>query len=80
MAECFLRQQSPLPRKAAFYCILAGFNFNKANQRHHGLRCYLKAHALHRRLGWGLAEDHLNLAIARQCLNVGLTAVRVFGG
>eukprot|EP00730_Choanoeca_flexa_P000621 TRINITY_DN10272_c0_g2_i2.p1 TRINITY_DN10272_c0_g2~~TRINITY_DN10272_c0_g2_i2.p1 ORF type:complete len:824 (+),score=169.13 TRINITY_DN10272_c0_g2_i2:1-2472(+) len=75
-AECYLRQQPPAKRKAAFQLILAGYNYNRAHvpQRHHGLRCYLKALALHRGLGWRLAEDHLNLTVAQRCQNLGMHA------
>uniref|UniRef100_A0A8C4R305 Trafficking protein particle complex subunit 8 n=1 Tax=Eptatretus burgeri TaxID=7764 RepID=A0A8C4R305_EPTBU len=69
-AHCFVCMRNPLARKFAFHMILAGHRYLKACQRKHSLRCYMQALQVYRGRGWCLAEDHINLTIARQSFSL----------
>uniref|UniRef100_UPI00358F5108 trafficking protein particle complex subunit 8 isoform X2 n=1 Tax=Myxine glutinosa TaxID=7769 RepID=UPI00358F5108 len=69
-AHCFVCMRNPLARKFAFHMILAGHRYLKASQRKHSLRCYMQALQVYRGRGWCLAEDHINLTIARQSFSL----------
>ena len=72
VAFCYINSRGfPKPRKFAFYMILAGYRYNKADQKHHLLRTYDLAHQVFKSSSWSYAEDNINLTIAKHSHLVG---------
>ena len=72
VAFCYINARGfPKPRKFAFYMILAGYRYNKADQKHHLLRTYELAQQVFKNSTWSHAEDNINLTIAKHSHIVG---------
>ena len=72
VAFCYINRKGlSKPRKFSFNMILAGYRFNKADQKRHALRAYDLAHQVFMNSCWCYAEDHINLTIGKNSHVVG---------
>ena len=72
VAFCYINRKGfSKPRKFSFNMILAGYRFNKADQKRHALKAYDLAHQVFRNSYWCYAEDHINLTIGKNSHVVG---------